>query len=80
MASPPTTVVTKLRDMSPLMTDFFVALAQGLGVEASRAETAEAFEAQFEAAMRQSGAAADRGGAVEPDGAEPLPEAWVFTV
>jgi acetolactate synthase-1/2/3 large subunit len=33
----------------------FVSLSRGLGVEASRAETAEAFEAQFEAAMRQSG-------------------------
>jgi len=33
----------------------FVALARGLGVEASRAETAEAFEAQFAAAMREPG-------------------------
>ena len=33
----------------------FVALSRGLGVEASRAETIEAFEAQFEAAMRQAG-------------------------
>ncbi|MGH7023467.1 MAG: acetolactate synthase large subunit [Caulobacteraceae bacterium] len=33
----------------------FVSLARGMGVEASRAETAEAFEAQFEAAMRGKG-------------------------
>lgn len=33
----------------------FVALSHGLGVEASRAETAEAFEAQFAAAMGQTG-------------------------
>jgi acetolactate synthase-1/2/3 large subunit len=33
----------------------FVALAAGLGVEASRAETLEAFEAQFAAAMAQAG-------------------------
>jgi acetolactate synthase-1/2/3 large subunit len=33
----------------------FVALARGLGVEASRAETTQDFEAQFEAAMRESG-------------------------
>ena len=33
----------------------FVALGSGLGVESSRAETIEAFEAQFAAAMAQSG-------------------------
>ena len=33
----------------------FVALGSGLGVESSRADTIEAFEAQFAAAMAQSG-------------------------
>jgi acetolactate synthase-1/2/3 large subunit len=33
----------------------FVSLSRGLGVEASRAETIEAFEAQFAAAMEQTG-------------------------
>ena len=33
----------------------FVRLAEGMGVEASRAETIEAFDSQFEAAMRRRG-------------------------
>jgi acetolactate synthase-1/2/3 large subunit len=33
----------------------FVELGRGLGVESSRAETLEAFEAQFADAMRQAG-------------------------
>ena len=33
----------------------FVALGRGLGVESNRAETLEAFEAQFADAMRQTG-------------------------
>ena len=33
----------------------FVKLAEGMGVAASRAETAEAFAAQFEDAMKQAG-------------------------
>jgi acetolactate synthase-1/2/3 large subunit len=33
----------------------FVALAQGMGVQASRATTAEEFNAQFEAAMLAKG-------------------------
>jgi thiamine pyrophosphate-dependent acetolactate synthase large subunit-like protein len=43
----------------------WVSLAQGMGVEASRAETVEEFAAQFSSAMR-SRAAADRGHAVGP--------------
>jgi acetolactate synthase I/II/III large subunit len=33
----------------------WVSLAKGMGVEASRAETAEAFDAQFASAMRGHG-------------------------
>ena len=33
----------------------FVAMAEGMGVKATRATTAEAFNAQFESAMREKG-------------------------
>jgi acetolactate synthase-1/2/3 large subunit len=50
-AGPKALAMLDLRD--PVLD--FVALGRGLGVDSSRAETIEAFEAQFEAAMRQAG-------------------------